>query len=164
MFVNDLSGKPLTAKLKVNPRAGLGRGRQTRFSPAAAPGTPIVPMRGTLHADRLRITGPGGGPNLSDHLESKRPLVETTTSNTKAEAPAKDALAKRKSGLRSGQLAYTNKDPREIMKTLRQGTHNFVGKFDELLDGLEAQLEVWNHSPSPKHFGRQKFPRNVLAG
>ena len=107
----DLSGKLPTAKLKVNPRAGRGRGRQTRFSLAAAPSTPVIPMRGTLHADRLRITGPGDGPKLSDRLESKRPLVKTTTPNTKAEAPAKYALVRKKSSSRSLRATYADKDP-----------------------------------------------------
>ena len=156
MFADDLIGKPPTAKLKVNPRTSLGRGRQTRFSPVAAPGTLVVPVRGTLHSDRLRITSPGDGPKLSDGLESKRPLVKTTSPNTKAEASAKHALVRRKSGSWSSRVTYADKDTREIMKTLRQGTHNFIGKFDELLDELESQLEVCNHSPSPKHFGGQK--------
>ena len=157
MFADDFSGKPPTAKLKVNPRGGLGRGRHTRFSPAAAPGTPVVPVRGTLHSDRLRITGPGDGPKLSDRLENKRPLVESTTPNTKAEALAKDALGRRKSGSWSSQVTYADKDPREIMRVLRQGTHNYIDKFDELLDRLEAQTEVCNHSPSPKHLADKKF-------
>ena len=52
--------------------------------------------------------------------------------------------------------AYADKDPREIMRVLRQGTHNYIDKFDELLDGLEAQLEVRTHSPSPKHLADKK--------
>ena len=37
------------------------------------------------------------------------------------------------------------------MRVLRQGTHNYIDKFDELLDGMEVQTEVCNHSPNPKH-------------
>ena len=97
MLDDDLSGKLPTTKLKVNPRAGLGRGRPTRFSPAAAPSTPAVLVQGTLHSDILRITSPGDGPKLSDRLEGKRAAAGTTTSNTTAEAPAKDAVVDRKS-------------------------------------------------------------------
>ena len=120
-------------------------------------------MQGTLCSDSLRITGPGDGPNLSDRLEGKRPAAGTTTSNTTAEAPAKDALVRRKSGSWSSQVAYADKDPREMVKTLRQGTHTFVERFDEILDALDSQLEVCNHSPGPKHFGGQKIQKK-LAG
>ena len=42
------SGKPPTARPKLTMRAALGRGRGVRFSPATAPGTPVVPVCGTL--------------------------------------------------------------------------------------------------------------------
>ena len=138
-MLDDFSGKPHTAKLKVNPRAGLGRGRHVRFSPATALGTPVVPARGTLYTDRLRITDPSDGPQLSDRRASKRPLVESSSPITKAKAPAKDALVRKKTSSWSLQVTYVEKDPREIMKVLRQGTHNYIDKFDELLDEMEAQ-------------------------
>ena len=164
-FDYDLSGKLLIAKLKVKPRASIGRGRQTRFSTATAPGTLVMLMQGTLRADNLRITGPSDGPHMSDHLEGKRSADTTTTSNTTAEASAKDAVVKRKSGSwSSSQVAYPGKDPCETVKTLRKSTHTFVGKLDKILDSLDSRLEVCNHSPSPKHFGGQKLPKNFLAG
>ena len=43
------------------------------------------------------------------------------------------------------------------MKALHQGNRNYLDKFEELLDGMEVQLEVRDHSPSPKHFGGQKI-------
>ena len=76
----------------------------------------------------------------------------------------KDAMVKWKSGSRSSQVVYADKDPREMVKALRQGTHTFFGRFDEILDALGSQLEVCNHRPSPKHFGGQKFPKKLLAG
>ena len=113
ILLNDFSGKPPTAKLKVNPRAGLGRGRGIRFSPANAPGTPVVAARGTLQSDNLRITGLGDSPQLTERLAEKRPLVESSSPITKAEAPAKDALAKKKSASRSSQVSYIDRDPRD---------------------------------------------------
>ena len=46
--------------------------------------------------------------------------------------------------------------PTRTRVTLRQGNRNYIDKFDELLDGVEAQLEVCNHSPSPKHLADKK--------
>ena len=131
------------------------KGRGIRFSPATAPGTPVVPVCGTLQSDNLRITSLGDGPKLTDWLAEKRPLVEPSSPTNKAEAPANDALVK-KSGKRKIRTTYADKDPREIMKMLRRGNRNYIDKFDELLDGVEVQLEVYDHSPSPKHFGGQK--------
>ena len=55
---------------------------------------------------------------------------------------------------------YVDKDPHEIMRMLRQGTSNYIDTFDELLDGMEAQTEVCNHSPSPKHLADKNFLEN----
>ena len=43
------------------------------------------------------------------------------------------------------------------MKALRQGNRNYIDKFEELLDGMEAQTEVRNHSPIPKHLADKNF-------
>ena len=93
---------------------------------------------------------------MSERLAEKLPLEEPSSPTNKAEAPANDALVGRRSGTRRLHTTYADKDSREIMKTLRQGNRNYIDKFDELLDGVEAQFEVCNHSPSPKHFGGQK--------
>ena len=69
-------------------------------------------------------------------------------------------MAKKKSASWSSQVSYVDKDPREIMRVLRQGTHNYIDKFDELLDGMEVQMEVRNHSPSPKHLAEKNFLEN----
>ena len=154
------SGKPPTARTKITMRPAFGRGRGLRFSPAAAPGTPVVPMRGTLQAANLRIAGPGDGPKLTDRLAEKRPLEEPSSPTDKAEAPANDALVSRRSGSRRLQVTYADKDPREIMKALHQGNRNYIDKFEELLDGMEAQMEVRNCSPSPKHLADKNFASN----
>ena len=62
----------------------------------------------------------------------------------------------KKSGKRKIRTTYADKDSREVMKALRRGNRNYIDTFDELLDGVEVQLEVCYHSPSPKHFGGQK--------
>ena len=125
-----LSGKPPTARHKITMRAALGRGRGVRFSLAAAPGTPVAPMRGTLQATNLRVVGSGDGPKLSERLAEKLPLEEPSSPTDKAEAPANDALVSRRSGTRRLRTTYADKDPREIMKTLRQGNRNYIDKFD----------------------------------
>ena len=94
-------------------------------------------------------------------MTEKLPAEEPSPPTTKAEATASDAVVGRRSTTRRIRTTYANKDPREIMKTLRQGNRNFIDKFDELLDGMEVQLEVSNHSPSPKHLADKK---NFLAG
>ena len=142
-------------------RPTIGRGRGIRFSPAAAPSTPAIVMRGTLDATNLRVVGSHGNSQLSERLAEKLPLEEPSAPIPQAEAPASDALVGRRSGARRIRTTYANKDPREIMKTLRQGNRNYIDKFDELLDGMEMQLEVRNHSPSPKHLADKK---NFLAG
>ena len=93
---------------------------------------------------------------MADRLAEKLPAEEPSPPTTKAEATASDAVVGRRSTTRRIRTTYTDKDPREIMKTLRQGNRNYIDKFDELLDGMEVQLEVNDHSPSPKHFGGQK--------
>ena len=143
-------------------RPSVGRGRGVRFSPATAPSTPAIVMRGTLDASNLRVVGSSGGSQLADRLAEKLPAEEPSPPTTKAEATASDAAVGRRGTTRRIRTTYANKDPREIMKTLRQGNRNFIDKFDELLDGMEVQLEVRDHSPSPKHFGGQKM--NFLAG
>ena len=118
-FGYNLSVKLPTGKLKVNPRAGIGRGRQTRFFPATAPGTPATLMYGTLRADNLRITGPDDGPHMSDRMAGKRPVANTSTSIDMAEPPAKDAVVKRKKGSQSApQDTLARHDPREVVRTL----------------------------------------------
>ena len=154
------SGKPPTTRPKLTMRASLGRGRGIRFFPATAPDTPVVPGRGTLRADNLRLIGPSDGPKLSDRLAEKRLLGEPSSPTDKAEAPAKDALVGRRSSSRQLRVTYADKDPRDIMKALRQGNRNYIDKFEELLDGMEAQMEVCNHSPSPKHLADKKFLGN----
>ena len=62
--------------------------------------------------------------------------------------------------MRKLRVTYADKDPREIMKTLRQGNRNYIDKFEELLDGMEVQMEVRNHSPSPKHLADKNFVCN----
>ena len=94
---------------------------------------------------------------MSERLAEKLPLEELSSPTNKVEAPADDALVGRRSGTRKLRTTYANKDPREIMKTLRQGNHNYIDKFDELLDGVEAQLEVRTHSPSPKHLADKRY-------
>ena len=91
----------------------------------------------------------------------KLPLEEPSSPTNKAEAPANDALVSRKSGTRKLRTTYADKDPREIIKTLRQGNCSYIDKFDELLDGMEAQLEVRNHSPSPKHLADKNFLKKI---
>ena len=86
----------------------------------------------------MKITGPGDGPKLSDRLAEKRPLAKPSSPTNKAEAPAKDALVSKKSSLRQLRVTYADKYPRDIMKTLRQGNRNYIDKFEELLDGMEA--------------------------
>ena len=113
-------------------------------------------MRGTLQATNLRIVGPGDGPKLTERLAEKLPLEEPSSPTNKAEAPANDALVSRRSGTRKVRTTYADKDPREIMKSLRQGSRNYIDKFDELLDGMEAQMEVHDHSPRPKHLADKK--------
>ena len=93
---------------------------------------------------------------MSERLAEKLPLEEPSSPTNKAEAPTNDALVGRRSGTRKIRTTYADKDPREIMKTLRRGNRNYIDKFDELLDGVEVQLEVCAHSPSPNHFGGQK--------
>ena len=151
----SFSAKPPTTRPKLTMRAALGRGRGIRFSPATAPGTPVVPMRGTLQATNLRVVGSSDGPTLSERLTEKIPLEEPSSPTGKAEAPANDALVRR-SGTRRLCTTYADKDPRKIMKTRRQGNRNYIDKFDELLDGMEAQMEVCDHSPSPKHLADKK--------
>ena len=114
-------------------------------------------MRGTLQATNLRVVGSSGGSQLTDRLAEKLPIEEPSPPTTKAEASANDALVGRRSGTRKIRTTYADKDPREIMKTLRRGNRNYIDKFDELLDGVEAQLEVCNHSPSPKHLADKKI-------
>ena len=118
-------------------------------------------MRGTLQATNLRIAGPGDGPKSMERLAEKLPLKEPSSPNNKAEALANDALVGRRSGTQRLRTTYANNDLHEIMKMLRQGNRNYIDKFDELLDGVEAQLEVCNHSPSPKHLADKK---DFLAG
>ena len=139
------SGKPPTARPKITMRAALGRGRGVRFSPAAAPSTPIMPMRGTLQATNLRIAGPSDGPKLTERLVEKRPLEEPSSPTDKAEAPANDALVK-KSVKRKDRTTYADKDPREMMKVLRCGNRNYIDTFDELLDGLAFVCTVMKYA------------------
>lgn len=134
---------------------GLGCGRGVRFSPAAAPNTPVAAVRGTPQATNLRVVGSSDNSQLSERRAEKLPLEEPSSPTNKAETPANDALVK-KSGKRKIRTTYADKDPRKIMKALRRGNRNYIDTFDELLDGVEVQLEVCNHSPSPKHFGGQK--------
>ena len=96
-------------------------------------------MRGTLQATNLRVVGSSSGSQLSEWLAEKLPLKEPSSPTNKAEAPANDAVASRRSGTQKVRTTYADKDPREIMKTLRQGNRNYIDKFDELLDGVEAQ-------------------------
>ena len=138
-------------------RPPIGRGRGVRFSPATAPSTPAIVMRGTLDAYNLRVVGSSGGSQLAEKLPTEEPSPPTS----KAEATASDAAVGRRGTSRKIRTTYANKDPRGIMKTLRQGNRNYIDKFDELLDGMEVQLEVRNHSPSPKHLADKK---NFLAG
>ena len=112
-------------------------------------------MRGTLQATNLRVVGFSGNPPLTERQAEKLPLEESPSPTDKAEAPAKDTLVK-KTVKRKLRSTYANKDPREVMRTLRRGNRNYIDTFEELLDGLEINLEVCNHSPSPKHFGGQK--------
>ena len=100
---------------------------------------------------------------MTERLAEKLPLEEPSSPTDKAEAPAKDALVSKRSGSRRLRVTYADKDPREIMKALRQGNHNYIDKFEELLDGMEAQMEVRNHSPSPKHLA-EKNVMQFLAG
>ena len=144
-------------------RPAIGRGRGVRFSPAAAPSTPVVAMRGTLQANNLRVVGSADNSQLLERLAEKLPLEEPSSPTNKAEAPANAALVRR-SGTRKIRTTYTDKDPREIIKTLRRGNRNYIDKFDELLDGVEVQIEVCDHSPSPKHFGGQKEFFSRLSG
>ena len=113
-------------------------------------------MRGTLQATNLRVVGSSGDSQLVDRLAEKLPVEEPSPPTTKAEAPASDALVGRRSSTRRTRTTYADKDPREIMKTLRQGNRSYIDKFDELLDGMEVQLEVRDHSPSPKHLADKK--------
>ena len=94
----------------------------------------------------------------------KLPLKEPSPPTNKAEARANDALVGRRSSTRRLRTTYADKDPREIMKTLRQGNRSYIDKFDELLDGMEVQLEVRNHSPSPKHLADKKEFFSRLSG
>ena len=159
-FVYNLSVKLPTGKLKVNPRAGIRRGRQTRFSSATAPGTPAILMQGTLHADNLRITDPSDGPHMSDRMAGKNLAVMTTTSNTTAKSLAKDAVVKRKIGSHgTSQVAYAGKDPREMVKTLRQGTHTFVGKIDEILIPWTRNLRYVTIAPAPSTWADKNFKK-----
>ena len=121
-------------------------------------------MRGTLDATNLRVVGSGASSQLADRLTEKLPAEEPSPPTTKAEATANDAVVGRRSTTRRIRTTYANKDPREIMKTLRQGNRNYIDKFDELLDGMEVQLEVRNHSPSPKHLADKKEIFSWLSG
>ena len=71
---------------------------------------------------------------MADRLAEKLPAEEPSPPTTKAEAPASDVVVGRRGTTRRIRTTYANKDPREIMKTLRQGNRNFIDKFDELLD------------------------------
>ena len=77
---------------------------------------------------------------MSERLAEKLPLEAPSSPTDKAEAPANDALVRRSGSWRL-HATYADKDPREIMKTLLQGNRSYIDKFDELLDGMEAQLE-----------------------
>ena len=145
-------------------RPPIGRGRGIRFSPATAPSTPAIIIRGTLDASNLRVVGTSGGSQLADRLAEKLPAEEPSPPTTRAEATASDAAVVRRGTTRRIRTTYANKDPREIMKTLRQGNRNYIDKFDELLDGMEVQLEVRNHSPSPKHLADKKELFSRLSG
>ena len=132
------SGKPPTTRPRLAMRPGLGRGRGVRFSPAATPSTPVVAVHGTLQATNLRVVVSSDNSQLSERRAEKLPLEEPSSPTDKAEAPANDALVRKKSSSWSLRATYADKDPREIMRVLRQGIHNYIDTFDELPDGMET--------------------------
>ena len=75
---------------------------------------------------------------MSEHLAEKIPLEEPSSPTDEAEAPANDALVSRRSGTRRLRTTYADKDPREIMKTLRQGNRNYI-------DNSMSCLTEWKH-------------------
>ena len=76
----SFSSKPIMAKLRDNPKAGIGRGKPAKPSQATAPGTPTNLCGGTLKADNLIVTG--AGKKLSDRFVVKKPAASTSSTKT----------------------------------------------------------------------------------
>ena len=131
-------------KLTTNPRAGLGRGKPAKPSPATTLGTLALLMTGTLQADKLVVTGASGavGKKMSDRMAGKRPVTNPST-NKMAEDSANDAVTKKnESSLSIPDIALEENDPREMLKTTQQGTKYYFTHVDELLEVMGKQFEV----------------------
>ena len=102
-------------------RPPIGRGRGVRFSPAAAPGTPAIVMRGTLDATNLRVVGSGASSQLADRLTEKLPAEEPSPPTTKAEATASDAVG----------FPENFGDPTDLTSTPKAYATKFFNKLTE---------------------------------
>ena len=154
LHVSAYRGKPAMPKLRSNLKISAGRGKPPR-SPAVAPttptvGVPVVVCQGTY-------TAAGTAEAATEKMAGKKSVAGPTTSKT-AEASASDAarfiamkqemddqMASEHGGSSSHPGSQSGKglqDPRQTLKTMRDGTRNLYAHMDELHDTLHGQLEV----------------------
>ena len=155
LHVSAYRGKPAMPKLRSNLKIAAGRGKPPRSSPAAAPttptvGVPVVVCQGTYIAA-------GTAEAAMEKMAGKKSVAGPTTSKM-AEASASDAarfiamkqemddqMAAEQGGSSTHPGSQPGKglqDPRQTLKTMRDGTRNWYAHMDELHDSLHGQLEV----------------------
>ena len=160
-------GKPAMPKLRANLKISVGRGKPPRSSPAAAPttptvGVPVVVCQGTY-------TAAGTTEAATEKMAGKKSVTGPTTLKM-AEASANDAarfiamkqemddrMAADQGGSPSHPGSQSGKglqDPRQTLKTIREGTRKWYGHMDDLHETLHGQLEViYPIVTAPEHFG-----------
>ena len=142
-------------KLRSNLKISAGRGKPPRSSPAAAPttptvGVPVVVCQGTY-------TAAGTAETATEKMAGKKSVAGPTTSKT-AEASASDdarfiamkqemddEMAAGQGGSSSHPSSQSGKglqDPRQTLRTMREGTRKWYAHMDDLHETLHGQLEV----------------------
>ena len=142
-------------KLRSNLKIAAGRGKPPRSSPAAAPttpsvGVPVVLCQGTY-------TAAGTAEAATEKMTGKKSVAGLTFSKT-AEASANDAarfiamkqemddrMAADQGGSSShpgSQYGKGLQDPRQTLRTMREGTRKWYAHMDDLHETLHGQLEV----------------------
>ena len=142
-------------KLRSNLKISAGRGKPPRSSPAAAPTTPTVGVPVVVYQGTY--TAAGTSEAATEKAAGKKSVAGPTTSKT-AEASASDAarfiamkqemddqIAAEHGGSSSHPGSQSGKglqDPRQTLKTMRDGTRNWYAHMDDLHETLHNQLEV----------------------
>ena len=142
-------------KLRANLKISAGRGKPPRSSPAAAPttptvGVPVVVCQGTY-------TAAGTSEAATEKTAGKKSVAGPTFSKT-AEASANDAarfiamkqeMNDRMAADQGGSSSHPDfqsgkglQDPRQTLRTMREGTRKWYAHMDDLHETLHGQLEV----------------------